>query len=167
MRTGSQPTSIAIATLAALTAGTAQAQDASAETIGEDGAREHERRVILALVPEDGSDELGEEFCDRLFDEAVIAGEIVVCRNRPDQASDGVWDEEDWERRYAARTQGPKPVDVAGSGIFHGPASVGGLCLLNPCPDEPAYMIDFAELPEAPPGSDADRIARGLPPLEQ
>lgn len=163
MRTGSQPISTAIAALAALTAGIAQAQDAS----GEAGAGDGERRVILAIAPEDGSDELGEEFCERLFDEAVISGDIVVCRNRPDQSSDGVWDREDWERRYAARTPGDQPVDVAGGGIFRGPASVGGLCLLNPCPDEPAYMIDFSVLPEAPPGSDADRIARGLPPLGQ
>lgn len=37
-------------------------------------------------------------------------------------------------------------------------------CFVPPCPPPPAYMIDFSELPEAPPGSDADRIGRGLAP---
>lgn len=54
--------------------------------------------------------------------------------------------------------------DVSGPGIFKGPATVGGLCFIPPCPKEPVYMIDVAALPEAPPGSDADRIARGLAP---
>ena len=55
---------------------------------------------------------------------------------------------------------------VAGKGIFSGPATVGGLCGfgLNPCPPPPVYYIDVTALPEAPPGSDADRIARGLAP---
>ena len=54
--------------------------------------------------------------------------------------------------------------DVSGPGIFTGPATVGGLCFLPPCPKPPVYMIDLSALPEAPPGSDADRIARGLAP---
>ena len=54
--------------------------------------------------------------------------------------------------------------DVAGPGIFRGPATVGGLCVVPPCPPPPVYMIDVTALPEAPPGSDADRIARGLAP---
>ena len=39
-----------------------------------------------------------------------------------------------------------------------------GLCIVPPCPPPPVYMIDVTALPEAPPGSDADRIARGLAP---
>ena len=31
-------------------------------------------------------------------------------------------------------------------------------------PKDPVYVVDVAALPEAPPGSDADRIARGLAP---
>ena len=54
--------------------------------------------------------------------------------------------------------------DVSGPGIFKGPATVSGLCIIPPCPKPPVYMIDFSTLPEAPPGSDADRIARGLAP---
>ena len=54
--------------------------------------------------------------------------------------------------------------DVSGPGIFKGPATVGGLCFIPPCPKEPVYLFDISALPEAPPGSDADRIARGLAP---
>ena len=54
--------------------------------------------------------------------------------------------------------------NVAGEGIFTGPATVSGLCVIPPCPKDPVYYIDVAALPEAPPGSDADRIARGLAP---
>jgi len=53
---------------------------------------------------------------------------------------------------------------VGGEGIFTGPATVSGLCVVPPCPPPPVYYIDVGALPEAPPGSDADRIARGLPP---
>ena len=44
---------------------------------------------------------------------------------------------------------------------------MGSLCIpgLQKCPPPPAIVVDFAALPDAPPGSDADRIARGLPPL--
>jgi len=53
---------------------------------------------------------------------------------------------------------------VGGKGIFTGPATVSGLCVVPPCPPPPVYYIDVGALPEAPPGSDADRIARGLAP---
>ena len=59
---------------------------------------------------------------------------------------------------------GGEAPDVSGPGIFKGPATVGGLCFIPPCPKDPVYVVDVAALPEAPPGSDADRIARGLAP---
>ena len=59
---------------------------------------------------------------------------------------------------------GGEAPDVSGPGIFKGPATVGGLCVIPPCPKDPVYYVDVAALPEAPPGSDADRIARGLAP---
>ncbi|OBX19873.1 hypothetical protein A9995_04785 [Erythrobacter sp. QSSC1-22B] len=101
----------------------------------------------------------------------VISGEIVVC-GQSGENTDGVWNQEAWERRYAAETMNrnnPAPVDPCGPncGIFTGKPTIGGLCIpgLQKCPPPPAIMIDFAALPEAPPGSDADRIARGLAPL--
>ncbi len=106
------------------------------------------------------------EDCEEDQDAAIITGEIIVCRRRSDEEN-RLYDKETAERRHAQRTMNrneiPAP-DVAGDGIFRGPATVSGLCVIPPCPKPPAYMIDFATLPDAPPGSDADRIARGLAP---
>lgn len=126
--------------------------------------RPRERINLAITVPRNDSDELLEQDCEDEADAAKIAGEIIVCRQLG-EATDGSWDREEWQRRYAERTQGEQPVDVAGEGIFRGPATVGGLCLIPPCPPEAAIMIDVEALPEAPAGTDADRIARGLPPL--
>ena len=121
--------------------------------------------VDLAITkPRSESDRLLEEDCEQEADAGRVAGEIVVCR-RIGEASDGSWDKESWEQDYARRTQGEQPVNVAGGGIFSGPATVSGLCVIPPCPPEAALMIDVEALPQAPEGSDADRIARGLPPL--
>ncbi|MEL6528820.1 MAG: hypothetical protein AAFQ27_02600 [Pseudomonadota bacterium] len=119
---------------------------------------------LSVTVPKNESDALLEQDCEEEADAAKITNEIVVCRQLG-EASDGSWNREDFERRYAQRTQGEQPVDVAGGGIFRGPATVGGLCVIPPCPAEAAIMIDVEALPQAPEGSDADRIARGLPPL--
>jgi hypothetical protein len=37
-------------------------------------------------------------------------------------------------------------------------------CFIPPCPPPKALMIDLKAIPEAPPGSDADRVGRGLAP---
>jgi hypothetical protein len=126
-------------------------------------------RTILNLsitVPREESDRLIERDCDEANEAGRVANEIVVCRELG-TASDGSWNKEEWEKRYAEKTKGGSTPDVAGSGIFRGPATVSGLCVIPPCPPPPAYIVDFKALPEAPPGSDADRIARGLPPLNQ
>ena len=152
------------------------AQDDGAVTADEDGAAATEesaeapparRRQFIDLtvtVPREESDRLLEEDCEEEADAARIANEIVVCRQLG-EATDGSWNKEEWERDYARRTQGGSTPDVAGGGIFRGPATVSGLCVIPPCPPEAAIMIDVEALPEAPAGSDADRIARGLPPL--
>ena len=152
------------------------AQDEATNSTGDGGAENAEqaeappprpRREIIDIsvtVPRNESDRLIEQDCEEESDAATIANEIVVCRQLG-EATDGSWDAEDWQRRYAERTQGEQPVDVAGDGIFRGPATVSGLCVIPPCPPEAAIMIDVEALPQAPEGSDADRIARGLPPL--
>ncbi|MDJ0644277.1 MAG: hypothetical protein QNJ15_15795 [Erythrobacter sp.] len=117
-------------------------------------------------------DEIAVERCEDEADIARVAGEIIVCRDLG-EASDGAWDKSDWERRYAAATQGPKPVFQDAGGLqFPAEGSLAtitvtlsGVCVIPPCPRESALLIDVEALPEAPPGSDADRIARGLPPL--
>ncbi len=113
------------------------------------------------------------EQCQREADAAIISREIVVCREIVDDryryrtTSDAAA-----EARYARETMyanDPQAPDVAGPGIFRGPATIGSLCIpgLQKCPPPPALMIDVTALPQAPSGSDADRIARGLPPLGQ
>ena len=153
-RTAKKPGRLAIASLAVWFAVPLAAQDAG-----------EERQVIdlTVTVPRDEPDNGYIEYCEEENDAARIAGEIVVCRQRG-EATDGSWNQEAWERDYAERTKGPQPVGVAGGGIFTGPPTVSGMCFIPPCPEEAALMIDVEALPEAPPGSDADRIARGLPP---
>jgi len=131
----------------------------------DDDERSTSREVIdlTVTVLKAESDRLLMEDCEEANDAGIIANEIVICRRRG-EATDGSWNREQWERDYARRTQGGGTPDVAGDGIFRGAPSVSGLCLIPPCPDEAAIMIDVEALPEAPKGSDADRIARGLPP---
>lgn len=141
--------------------------EAGEETEAPPPARRPQPRDRLNLsitVPREESDRLLEEDCEEEADAGRIANEIVVCRQLG-EASDGSWNKEAWQQDYARRTQGGSTPDVAGGGIFSGPATVGGLCVIPPCPPEAALMIDVEALPEAPEGSDADRIARGLPPL--
>ena len=131
------------------------AQDESGETID------------ILVPPEDYLPP--SEDCSAEQEAASISGEIIVCRRRSDGGEYG-YDKERAEREYAAKTMNKgdlRTPNVDGPGIFQGPATIGGVCGigLNPCPPPPAYLIDFSTLPEAPPGSDADRISRGLPPL--
>ncbi|WP_324829057.1 hypothetical protein [Qipengyuania zhejiangensis] len=132
------------------------------------GVAQGQPERIDILVPHDTGEGPLED-CSEEQENASLSGEIIVCRRRADTAQYG-YDKERAERRYARETMNKgdlRTPDVAGPGIFRGPATVSGICGigLNKCPPPPAYMIDFAALPEAPPGSDADRISRGLPPL--
>lgn len=108
--------------------------------------------------------------CEEEIDAATVTGEIIVCRQRGDDPNNYYsGSREGARRRYAEETAFAGDIlapDVAGAGIFRGPATVGGLCFIPPCPKDPALIIDVEALPEAPAGSDADRIARGLAPLE-
>jgi hypothetical protein len=149
------------------------AQDAQQEgTAAEDTAQEAApaaaprtrppRRQFLDLsvtVPREESDQLLADDCEEEADAARIAGEIIVCRQLG-EASDGSWNKEEWERDYARRTQGGSTPDTFGI-ANHGNAI--GFGSVPP----PALIIDVEALPEAPEGSDADRIARGLAPTGQ
>ncbi len=107
--------------------------------------------------------------CEEDIDAATVTGEIIVCRQRGDDQSNYYsGSREDAQKRYAEETAFAGDIlapDVAGDGIFRGAPTVGGLCIIPPCPKDPALIIDVEALPDAEEGSDADRIARGLPPL--
>ncbi|NCP13832.1 MAG: hypothetical protein GW858_06655 [Sphingomonadales bacterium] len=109
--------------------------------------------------------------CEDQRDVGIVAGEIVVCRElEVDTSQLYSGSREAWLKDYAARTQNAgtlPPPDVAGPGIFRGPATVGGLCLIGLCPDEPALIVDVEAIPPPPAGSDAARVAEGLAPLEE
>lgn len=120
------------------------------------------RRQVLDLsvtVPRDESDRLIEKDCEEANEAGRVTNEIVVCRELG-EASDGVWNKEEWQKRYAEKTKGISTPDTFGIPNHGNPIGFGSV-------PPPAYIVDFDALPEAPPGSDADRIARGLPPLGQ
>ena len=117
-------------------------------------------RIDLRVQPEDDGPKF--EDCSAEQDAAEISGEIIVCRRQTGDEN-RLYDKEAAERRHAQRTQGQKPVEMFGI-PNHGPVVARG-CFIPPCPPPMAVLIDIEALPEAPPGSDADRIARGLAPL--
>ena len=108
--------------------------------------------------------------CEDQQEAGVVAGEIVVCRRlETDTSQLYSGSRQAWLKRYGERTQGEgtiPPPDVAGAGIFRGPATFGGMCLIGPCPEPPPLIIDVEAIPPPPAGSDAERVAQGLLPLE-
>lgn len=108
--------------------------------------------------------------CTDRREAGVVAGEIVVCRElETDTSQSFSGSRAQWLRGYGERTQGANTIpvpDVAGPGIFRGEASIGGLCLIPPCPKGPALIIDVTAIPPPPAGSDAERVAKGLTPVE-
>ncbi|MDY7097906.1 MAG: hypothetical protein SXU28_07190 [Pseudomonadota bacterium] len=113
-------------------------------------------------------DELDIRECDKETEAAELSGEIIVCRQRGERPADYFsGSREDWLKKYAYESRNynaPPTPDVAGAGIFRGEPSISGLCFIPPCPEEPALLIDVTKLPPPPKESDAERIARGLPP---
>jgi len=89
-----------------------------------------------------------------------IPGQITVC-------ADGRRNERERlplpEEREGAHSTGggvPPTPDVYGLKRLPGGVTVKG-CFIPPCPPPPMYFFDIRSLPEAPAGSDADRIAKG------
>lgn len=94
--------------------------------------------------------------------------EIVVCAREQDNSLFRVKSSSELNPKSddAVDDGLPRAPDVAGPGIFTGPATVSGLCIpgLQSCPPPPALIIDIGALPEAPEGSDADKVAKGQIP---
>lgn len=139
------------------------------ETERSDGSVEID---ILATVDDLYGPAPAMEDCSDEQEAAILSGEIIVCRRKQDQREYRTVREEEAETRYARETMNkdnPQTPNPCGPfcGIFTGEPTIGGLCIpgLQKCPPPPALIIDVRALPKAPPGSDADRIARGLPPI--
>lgn len=108
--------------------------------------------------------------CEERRDAVAATGEIVVCGQRATNSASylGARDRARL-KTYAEQTRNAgtlTPPDVAGPGIFRGEPTVGGMCLLPPCPGGPTLIIDVEAIPPPPAGSDAERVAHGLAPVE-
>ena len=86
--------------------------------------------------------------------------EIVVCAALEEQSQFRVTSSMEQGDNSNLSWEGDPP-DVSGPGIFKGPATASGCIKGVTCPPPPVYIFDITALPEAPPGSDADRIAKG------
>lgn len=108
--------------------------------------------------------------CAEDTERGVVSGEIVVCRQLPADTSQLYsGSREAWLKDYAQRTMNAgtlPPPDVAGPGIFRGPATISGLCFIPPCPKDAPLIIDVTAIPPPPQGSDAARVAQGLAPVQ-
>lgn len=142
---------------------TADAEDAEQEP----EPVEDERPAPINLtvtVPRGEVSEAQVQECLDNEEAATISGDIVVCR-RIGESGENYFSgsREEARKRYARETAfkgSPPPPDIFGIPNHGNAIGIGGV-------PPPALIIDVGALPEAPAGSDADRIARGLPPLGQ
>lgn len=137
-------------------------QDAAAQPGEEEEAPDNRAIDILVTVPRGEVNEAQARECQDRAEAGAISGEIVVCRQvGEDPANSYSGGREAAQRRYAQETAfkgSPPPPNTFGIPNHGNPIGFGA-------PPPPALIIDVEALPQAPPGSDADRIARGLPPL--
>lgn len=119
---------------------------------------------VLVTVPTGEINQAQVQECEDRADASAISGEIVVCRRVGDDSSNSLsGSRADAQKRYAEETAfkgAPPPPDLFGI-----PDNGNGIGFGSVPPA--AVFIDVEALPQAPAGSDADRIARGLPPLGQ
>ena len=139
------PVLVAIALLWSALPSSAHAQNAKSEL---------DRKVAERLAAQKATTDLTDKRCALGNADAT---EIVVCAPR-----------ELRENRYPGREQLdsvrstydglPRAPDLRP--VYPGPVVARG-CFIPPCPPPKMIFIDVKALPEAPPGSDADLIARG------
>lgn len=86
-------------------------------------------------------------------------GEIVVCAELEDQEQFRV------EPTRTDGTEGaPRAPNLESDFNHSGMGVIIKGCFIPPCPPPMPTIIDLKAIPEAPPGSDADRAGRGLAP---
>ncbi len=126
--------------------------------------------ILAQEAPSEAASAAALKECADSREAGIVSGEIVVCRKAEEDTSQMLaGSHEAWLKAYAERTQNAgtlPPPDVAGPGIFRGPATVSGLCFIPPCPKDPALIIDVEAIETPPAGSDAERVAQGLLPIE-
>lgn len=105
-----------------------------------------------------------EQACQRKQEAAIISGEIVVCGDRETNDRHRLAPRSEARKRFAEETMDR---GLALAPDFRPPPCVPSLLTWCPkfgAPPPAPVEIDLSALPEAPPGSDADRIARGVVP---
>lgn len=118
---------------------------------------------LLVTVPRDEPSEADLRECRADEEAAAINGEIVVCRVRGNDGTGLTGTRAESRKRYAQETANKgRP---AAPDLFGIPDNGRGIGFGKPPPA--AITVDFEALPKAPAGSDADRIAQGLPPLSK
>lgn len=93
-------------------------------------------------------------------------GEIVVCGETEDSSKYRVQSSGDLDPTGKGASGPPRAPDLFNLPV---PPMVGLTmttkgCFIPPCPSPMPLLIDLKAIPEAPPGSDADRVGRGLAP---
>lgn len=141
------------------------AQDDSGATAPapEAPATQPPRVNLMVTVPRNEPSQADLRECRDDEEAAAINGEIVVCRVVGNDGTGLTGNRAETQKRYAQETmlkgapRAPEAFGIPDNGKGIG---FGGV-------PPPAYIVDFEVLPPAPAGSDADRIARGLPPLNE
>jgi len=126
-------------------------------------APQQPRVNLMVTVPREEPSQADLRECRDDEEAAAISGEIVVCRLRGNDGTGLTGTRAESRKRYAQETMlkgAPRAPEAFGIPDHGNSIGIGGV-------PPPAYVVDFGVLPQAPAGSDADRIARGLPPLDQ
>ena len=125
--------------------GAARAQNVTSEL---------DRKVAERMAAQKATTDLADKRCAL---GNADASEIVVCAPR-DRDKDRFPGRETLESVNSTYNGVPRAPDLRP--VYPGPVVARG-CFIPPCPPPKMIFIDVKALPEAPPGSDADLIARG------
>ena len=138
------------------------AEPTPAPTPAAEGPPAPPRVNLMVTVPRGEVNQAQLQECRDDADAGTISGEIVVCRETGNNGENPLTGDRDaTQKRYAQETMlkgAPRAPEAFGI-----PDNGKGIGFGKPPPV--AITIDFDALPTAPAGSDADRMARGLPPL--
>lgn len=135
------------------------AQDAGLEETGETSDEEIDT-LSAEEVLADSETLVGPPLPPECEPDPFNENRIIICAPRQDtkfRVQEGF----DW-RTVGHKGDTPRAPDLFGI-PDHGVVAARG-CFIGPCPPEQPIIIDLDAIPEAPPGSDADRVARGLAP---